>query len=161
MPSLDAGMSIPKRGIGTMFALICITSVQSLCRNSSLHPYELPTSLLQFSKQAPSSMLSSSMLISSLLSSPIHWLPSICPSPNQSPLVGQLTLMVSSVLTTVSMSLTPMTSVFMFFAISMIIPSLDISDRTRLWNLYAVNLPGQEYGLLSKSMSPHAPFVCV
>ena len=57
----------------------------------------------------------------------------------------------------ISMSLTPMTSTFVFFAISMITPSLDISARTGLWNSYAANTPGQEYGLSSKSTSPHVP----
>ena len=44
------------------------------------------------------------MPISSLLSSLIHWLPSTCPPLNYPPLIGQLTLTVSSILTTVSMS---------------------------------------------------------
>ena len=56
-----------------------------------------------------------------------------------------------------SMSPTPTTSIFMFFTISTITPSPDISDRTGLWNLYAANTHGQEYGLSSKSTSPHAP----
>ena len=157
MPSLDAGTSTPKRGIRTMLASIRITSVRSLRRNSSLRPYELPTSLLRFSKQAPSSMSSNSMPISSPLSPPIYWLPSICPPPNQPPLVGQSTPTVSSVSTTVSMSPTPTTSAFVFFTTSTITPSPDISDRTGLWNSYAANTPGQEYGLSSKSTSPHAP----
>ena len=157
MPSLDAGTSTPKRWIRTTLASIHITSVWSLRRNSSLCPYELPTSLLRFSEQAPSSMSSNSMPISSPLSPPIHWLPSICPPPNQPPLVGQSTPTVSSISTTISMSLTPMTSVFVFFTISMITPSPDISDRTGLWNSYAANTPGQEYRLSSKSTSPHAP----
>ena len=118
MPSLDAGKSTLKRGIRTTLASIHTTSIQSLYRNSSPHPYELPILLLQFSEQAPSSMSSNSMPISSPLSSPIHWLPSTCPPPNQPLLVGQLTLTVSSILTTISMSLTLTTSVFMFFTIS-------------------------------------------
>ena len=122
MPSLDAGTSTPKRGIRTMLMSIHTTSIQSLCRNSSLRPYELPTSLLWFSKQALSLMSSSSMLISSPCSPLIHWLPSICPPPNQPPLVGQSTLTVSSISTTISMSPTPMTSIFVFFTISTITP---------------------------------------
>ena len=158
MPSLDAGTSTPKKGIGTLLASIHKKdSVHFFCRNSLLRPYELPTLLLRFSEQAPSSMSSNSMPISSPLSPPIHWLPSICPLPNQPPLIGQLTPTVSSVWTTVSMSPTPTTSVFMFFTISTITPSLDISDRTGPWNLYAVNTHGQEYRLSSKSTSPHAP----
>ena len=117
MPSLDAGTSTPKRGIRTTLTSIHTTSVQSLRRNSSLRLYELPTSLLQFSKQAPSSMSSNSMPISSPLSPPVHWLLSICPPLNQPPLVGQSTPMVSSVSTTISMSSTPTTSIFVFFAI--------------------------------------------
>ena len=145
MPSIDTGTSTLKREIRTMLGSIRTTSVQSLLRNSSLCPYKLPTLLLWFSKQAPSLMLSSSMLISFLLSPLIHWLPSTCPSPNHLPLVGQSTPTVSSV--------------FMFFAISTIAPSPDISDRTRPWNLYAANTPGQEYRLSSKSISRHALLV--
>jgi hypothetical protein len=42
IPLLDAGTSIPKRGIRTTLELTPITSVWYSLPNSSLHPYEPP-----------------------------------------------------------------------------------------------------------------------